>query len=114
MFNPSKTARGTTVNATRCNRGGHYAAFRAGTSSDIVIGTVNATTCGRGVFTLVNPANITVTRLYCNGATDVAAWLESATNVHIDGGEMRNIPDPKCYWISNGGSGSYVRAACIK
>ena len=35
MFNPSKTASGSTVNGTRCNYAGGYAAFCAGTSTGI-------------------------------------------------------------------------------
>ena len=111
MFNPSKTASGTTINATRCNYGGGYAGFRAGTSSGINISAgVWATSCGRGIFTLVNPSDITVANLYANGCSDIGAWLESSTNVHINGGYVRNTPS--CYAISNGGSGSYVNVSC--
>ena len=111
MFNPSKTASGSVVNATRCNYGGGYAGFRAGTSSGITVSSgVWATSCGRGVFTLVNPADITIANLYANGCSDIGAWLESSTNVRINGGYVRNTRS--CYAITNGSTGCVVNVAC--
>lgn len=111
MFNPSKTASGSVVNATRCNYGGGYAGFRAGTSSGITVSSgVWATSCGRGIFTLVNPSDITVANLYANGCSDIGAWLESSTRVKINGGYVRNTPS--CYAITNGGTGNVFAAAC--
>jgi hypothetical protein len=111
MFNPSKTASGTTINATRCNYGGGYAGFRAGTSSGITVTSgVWATSCGRGVFTLVNPSDITIANLYANGCSDIGAWLESSTRVKINGGYVRNTKS--CYAITNGSTGCVFAAAC--
>ncbi len=110
MFNPSNTATGNTVNGTRCNYAGGYAAFRAGTSSGITIGTVRATSCGRGIFTLVNPSNITVTNLYADGCRDIGAWLESSNNVRINGGYVRN--SGSCFAITNGSTNCVVNVAC--
>ena len=111
MFNPSKTGSGSTVNATRCNYGGGYAGFRAGTSSGITVSSgVWATSCGRGVFTLVNPSDITIANLYANDCSDIGAWLESSTRVKINGGYVRN--SKSCYAITNGSTGCVFAAAC--
>ena len=111
MFNPSKTASGSVVNATRCNYGGGYAGFRAGTSSGITVSSgVWATSCGRGVFTLVKPSDITIANLYANGCSDIGAWLESSTRVKINGGYVRNTKS--CYAITNGSTGCVFAAAC--
>ena len=112
MFNPSKTGSGSTVNATRCNYGGGYAGFRAGTSSGITVSSgVWATSCGRGVFTLVNPSDITIANLYANDCSDIGAWLESSTRVKINGGYVRN--SKSCYAITNGSTGCVFAAACL-
>ena len=109
MFNPSQGATGSTINGTRCNYSGGYAALRAGTSSGLTISTVNATSCGRGIFTLVNASNIAVGNLAANGCRDIGVWLESSTNTRVQGGY---VAGGRCYAITGNSSGSYVNVAC--
>ncbi len=109
MFNPSQNATGSTVNGTRCNYSGGYAAFRAGTSTGITISKVNATSCGRGIFTLVNAGNIAVGNLAANGCRDIGVWLESSYNTLVQGGYVKGGP---CYAITGNSPGSWVNLSC--
>jgi hypothetical protein len=109
MFNPSQNGTGSTVNGTRCNYSGGYAALRAGTSSGITISRVNATSCGRGIFTLVNANNIAVGNLAADGCRDIGVWLESSTNTRVQAGYVRNGP---CFAITGTSTGSYVSVSC--
>ncbi len=109
MFNPSKTATGSTINGTRCNYSGGYAAFRAGTSTGLTISKVNATSCGRGIFTLVNAGDIAVGSLAANGCRDIGVWLESSYNTRIQSGYVKGGP---CWAITGNSPNSYVAVSC--
>lgn len=110
MFNRGTNARGSTVNGTRCNYGGGYAALRAGTSTDILISKVNATSCGRAIFTLVNAGDIAVGNLASNTTSGVGIWLESSYNTRVQNGYVRNAST--CWSITGNSPGSWVNVSC--
>ena len=111
MLNRGQTSSGSNVNGTRCNYGGGYAAFRAGTSIGATIGTVRAVSCGRGVFTLVNAGDITVNTLNADDCSGIGVWLESSYNTKILGGYVKNCSS--CWSISGTSPGSSVTVSCL-
>ena len=82
---------GTTVFATRACYGCGYAGFRtANTNRNTTLTYDDATSCGRGYFSVSNSADCTITRVNANNCTSNGVWIQSAYNTHVSGGTITN------------------------
>jgi hypothetical protein len=106
LLNFSSSASGSTVNGTRDCYGCGYASFRvANNNASTSLGTDNATSCGRGFFSVSGSVGCTVSTLGAHNCSSHGAWIQSADNTHVNGGVAQNCHP--CSAISqNIGSGN--------
>ena len=92
LLNLTKNANIGTVNATRANYGGGYAAFRIANSAgpNITVGTVIARECGRGFFSLTGSNGCTVNYVDISGCTSQGILIEDSQNIVVNGGVVKN------------------------
>jgi len=82
---------GTTVMAVRDCYGCGYAGFRtANTNRNITLTYDDATSCGRGYFSVSGSRDCTVTRVNATNCTAHGVLIQSASNTHVLGGTITN------------------------
>lgn len=112
LLNFSSNASGTGVNATRCNSGGGYAGFRtANTNGRTTLGSVTATSCGRGYFSVSNSRDCTVSTVNITNTTSHGIWLQTTANTRVNGGTVRN--GHPCTAISSDLGGNSINVSCL-
>jgi hypothetical protein len=112
LLNYSSGARGTAVNATRCDfAGGGYAGFRTANSNrDTVLGSVSATSTGRGYFSVSGSSGCTITTVNATNIKSHGIWLQTTSNTRVNGGTVTNAHP--CTAVSSDGGGNYINVAC--
>lgn len=90
LLNYSKNGTVGTVNGTRCNPGGGYAAFRIANNAgpNITVSKVYARGCGRGFFSVTGSNGCTINNVDIAGSTSHGMLIENATNVKVLGGTI--------------------------
>ena len=89
-YNNLQANTGSTVLATRDCYGCGYAGFRtANTNRNQTLTYDDATSCGRGFFSLTLSADQTITRVNATSCSDVGCWLQSTANTHVSGGTIQ-------------------------
>ncbi len=89
-YNNSQANTGTTVMATRSCYGCGYAGFRtANTNRNQTLTYDDATSCGRGYFSVSTSQDCTITRVNATSCSDIGCWLQSSANTHISGGTIQ-------------------------
>lgn len=88
-FTNAQANTGSTVLATRACYGCGYAGFRtANTNRNQTLTYDDATSCGRGYFSVSNSRDCTITRVNANICTSNGVWIQSAANTHVSGGTI--------------------------
>lgn len=112
LLNFSSNASGTSVNATRCNPSGGYAGFRtANTNGRTTLGSVTATTCGRGYFSVSSSRDCTISTVNITNTTSHGVWLQTTANTRVNGGTVRN--GHPCTSISSDLGGNSINVTCL-
>ncbi len=89
-YNNTQANTGTTVMATRACYGCGYAGFRtANTNRNQTLTYDDATSCGRGYFSVSNSRDCTITRVNATSCSDGGVWIQSAANTHVSGGTIQ-------------------------
>ena len=89
-YNNSQANTGGTVMATRDCYGCGYAGFRtANTNRNQTLTYDDATSCGRGYFSVSNSRDCTITRVNATSCSDAGVWIQSAANTHVSGGTIQ-------------------------
>jgi hypothetical protein len=111
LLNYSSSAGGTTVAATRCNYGGGYAGFRvANNNRSTTLTYDNATSCGRGFFSVSGSSGASLTRVNASSCSSHGLWLQSTSNTRVSGGTITAC-NP-CSAISQDLGGNTVTVTC--
>ena len=88
-YNNSQANTGTTVLATRADFGGGYAGFRtANTNRNQTLTYDDASSCGRGYFSVSTSQDCTITRVNATDCSGIGCWLQSSANTHVSGGTI--------------------------
>jgi hypothetical protein len=112
-FTQSASNHGTTVFATRACYGCGYAGFRtANTNRNTTLTYDDATSCGRGYFSVSNSADCTITRVNANNCTSHGAWIQSAYNTHVSGGTITNCNPCSAISQSISGAANTITVTC--
>ncbi|MBC8084763.1 MAG: right-handed parallel beta-helix repeat-containing protein [Hymenobacter sp.] len=92
LLNKSKNGTVGTVNATRANYGGGYAAFRVANSCgpNITVGKVIARECGRGFFSVSGSNGVTVNSVDIIGSSSHGILIEDSQNINVKAGTISN------------------------
>jgi hypothetical protein len=111
LLNYSSSAGGTTVAGTRCNYGGGYAGFRtANNNRSTTLTYDNATSCGRGFFSVSGSSGASLTRVNASSCSSHGLWLQSTSNTRVSGGTITAC-NP-CSAISQDLGGNTVTVTC--
>jgi len=111
LLNQSSSASGGTVAGTRCCFGGGYAGFRtANNNRSTTLTYDNATSCGRGFFSVSGSSGATLTRVNASNCSSHGCWLQSTSNSHVNGGTITAC-NP-CSSISQDLGGNTVTVTC--
>jgi hypothetical protein len=111
LYNFSSSASTSSVNGTRCNYGGGFAAFRtANSNTSTTCGTDTANSCGRGYFSVSGSGHCTVSTVNANNCSSHGVWLQTANNTHVNGGTVVNCHP--CSAISSDGGGNSISVTC--
>ena len=112
LLNYSTGASGTTVAATRCDYGGGYAGFRCANNNRTSTLTYdNATSCGRGFFSVTGSGQATLTRVNATSCSGIGIWLQSTFNTKVSGGTITACGGG-CSAISDDLGGNTVTVTC--
>ncbi len=92
LLNLTKNATIGTVNATRANNGGGYAAFRIANNAGpgITVDKVIARDCGRGFFSVSGSNGCTIAYVDISGSTSQGILIEDSQNIVVNGGIIKN------------------------
>jgi len=95
LLNLTKNATIGTVNATRANYGGGYAAFRIANNAgpNIKVDKVIARDCGRGFFSVSGSNGCTINYVDISGSTSQGILIEDSQNIVINGGVVKNCAE---------------------
>ncbi len=89
-YNNRQTNTASTVLATRACYGCGYAGFRtANTNRNQTLTYDDATSCGRGYFSVSTSQDCTITRVNATSCSDIGCWLQSSANTHVSGGTIQ-------------------------
>jgi len=111
LLNYSSSASGGTVTANKCDYGGGYAGFRcANNNRSSTLTYDNATSCGRGFFSVSGSGTATLTRVNATGCSSHGCWLQSTFNSKVEGGTITAC-NP-CSAISQDLGGNTVTVTC--
>jgi hypothetical protein len=111
LLNYSSSASGGTVTGTRCNYGGGYAGFRvANNNRSTTLTYDNATSCGRGFFSVSGSSGANLTRVNATSCSSHGLWLQSTANTRVQGGTISGC-NP-CSAISQDLGGNTVTVTC--
>jgi hypothetical protein len=111
LLNYSSSASGTTVQATRCCYGGGYAGFRtANNNRSTTLTYDNATSCGRGFFSVSGSSGANLTRVNASSCSSHGLWLQSTSSTRVSGGTITAC-NP-CSSISQDLGGNTVTVTC--
>jgi len=112
LLNYSSSASGGTVQASKCDYGGGYAGFRtANNNRSTTLTYDNATSCGRGFFSVSGSGGATLTRVNASYCSGIGIWLQSTFNTKVAGGtETSN--GGGCSSISQDLGGNTVTVTC--
>ncbi|HEX8330144.1 MAG TPA: right-handed parallel beta-helix repeat-containing protein [Hymenobacter sp.] len=92
LLNKSKNGTVGTVNATRANYGGGYAAFRVANSCgpNITVNRVTARECGRGFFSVSGSNGVTVNYVDIIGSSSHGILIEDSQSINVKDGTISN------------------------
>jgi len=111
LLNYSSSASGGTVTANNCCYGGGYAGFRcANNNRSSTLTYDNATSCGRGFFSVSGSGTATLTRVNATSCSSHGCWLQSTFNTKVSGGTITGC-NP-CSAISQDLGGNTVTVTC--
>jgi len=112
LMNYASSCSGGTVQATKSNYGGGYAGFRtANNNRSTTLTYDNATSCGRGFFSVSGSGGANLTRVNATGCSGIGIWLQSTFNSKVAGGtESGN--GGGCSSISQDLGGNTVTVTC--
>lgn len=110
LLNASSSCSGSAVNGTRCDWGGGYAGFRvANNNGATTLGTVNSTSCGRGIFSVSGSRDLTISTGNSTVSTSHGIWFQTTYNSRVNSGTVSG--GNPCTAIS-GGSGNVINVNC--